>query len=103
MIDSQVLRWRSLEKNTLAYMHQKHPSPALARYDYSLEVVRVVRKEFWELPRAGWVLRSFVPKLTHECDGLIYQGARDAYVADTHPHIMKWKFSHLNSVDFQVI
>jgi len=102
MIDSQVLRWRSLEKNTLAYMHQKHPSPALARYDYSLEVVRVVRKEFWELPRAGWVLRSFVPKLTHECDGLIYQGARDAYVADTHPHIMKWKFSHLNSVDFQV-
>ena len=75
---------------------------AFPRYDYSKEPIRVLRKEFWELPRTGWVASALMPTLAHECDGFIYQSGTDVYVPDTHHRILKWKFSHLNSVDFQV-
>ena len=31
------------------------------------------RKEFWPLPRADKLLNKFIPNLSHEADGLIFQ------------------------------
>ena len=40
--------------------------------------------------------------LTHEADGLILQGADAPYIVGTCPELLKWKFAHLNSVDFRL-
>lgn len=97
-----MLHWRRLEKQALQFMHKTRPSLALPRYDYGQEPVIIKRKEFWELDKTAWIMAKFMPSLPHETDGLIYQGGADVYVPGTHTHIMKWKFSHMNSVDFQV-
>ena len=101
LIESHVLHWRRMEKGKLEHLHKKHPSPHLPAYDYAREPIYVRRKDFWEMDQTRRILK-FIETLPHESDGLIYQGGRDAYVPRTHDGIMKWKFSQLNSVDFQV-
>ncbi|CAI5527195.1 unnamed protein product [Closterium sp. Naga37s-1] len=69
-------------------------------YDYSLEDFKVRRKDFYMLSTVGKLLHDFIPKLSHESDGLILQGWNDAYVPRTHEGLLKWKYAHMNSVDF---
>lgn len=42
-------------------------------YRYNEEPFRMRRKDFWPLPQAGKLLRDFIPNLSHESDGLIFQ------------------------------
>ena len=65
-----------------------------------MEAFRVRRKDFWMLSAVGKVLKDFIPRLSHEVDGLIFQGWDDAYVPRTHDGLLKWKYAHMNSVDF---
>jgi mRNA-capping enzyme len=44
-------------------------------------------------------VEKLIPSLTHESDGLIFQGAEDPYRPGTFEDLLKWKFAHLNSVD----
>ena len=44
---------------------------------------------------------QFIPKLSHEADGLIFQPWESHYVIGTAEDLLKWKFAHLNSVDFK--
>ena len=69
-------------------------------YDFSKEPFSVRRKDFAPLAGTEKFVREFIPKLTHECDGLIFQPSRARYENGTMPHLLKWKFTHLNSVDF---
>jgi mRNA-capping enzyme len=48
------------------------------------------------------VLTNLIPKLLHESDGLIFQDWEDSYEPLTCPDLLKWKYSHLNSVDFKL-
>lgn len=43
------------------------------RYDYRSELFSVRRKEFWQLSRMANLLERFIPSLSHEADGLIFQ------------------------------
>ena len=43
---------------------------------------------------------QFIPTLSHEADGLIFQPIDDAYVSGTCEELLKWKFAELNTVDF---
>jgi mRNA-capping enzyme len=52
------------------------------------------------LSTTGKLLHNFIPKLSHEADGLIFQGWEDPYVPRTHEGLLKWKYAHMNSVDF---
>ncbi|KAH9302911.1 hypothetical protein KI387_014494 [Taxus chinensis] len=69
-------------------------------YRYDMEAFRVRRKNFWMLSAVGKLLRDFIPTLSHEADGLIFQGWDDPYVPRTHDGLLKWKYAHMNSVDF---
>lgn len=60
------------------------------------------RKEFWALPKTGSLLHTFIPAVSHESDGLIFQAYDDAYEPGTCSKLLKWKFAHLNSVDFRL-
>ena len=61
------------------------------------------RKDFWPLHKARYILDKFIPSLSHESDGLILQpwdGDDSDYQGGTCDVLLKWKFAHLNSVDF---
>lgn len=46
---------------------------ACGLYRYGEEPFRIRRKDFWPLLQAHKVLNDFIPQLSHECDGLIFQ------------------------------
>ena len=71
-------------------------------YDYGGELFRLRRKEFWPLPASRALLDKLIPRLSHESDGLILQPAGARYVTGTFPQLLKWKFAHMNSVDFKL-
>ena len=71
-------------------------------YDYSGELFRLRRKEFWPLQASRNILDKFIPRLSHESDGLILQPASARYVTGTFHQLLKWKFAHMNSVDFKL-
>ena len=61
------------------------------------------RKDFWPLHKSRYILDKFIPSLSHESDGLILQpwdGDDSDYQGGTCDVLLKWKFAHLNSVDF---
>lgn len=73
------------------------------RYDYSKECFRFRRKMFWPLSASKKIIDDFIPRqLTHEADGLILQPYDDPYAPLTCHELLKWKFAHMNSVDFKL-
>ncbi|KAI3888786.1 hypothetical protein MKX03_017429 [Papaver bracteatum] len=94
MLEKEVIELRNLERR---YIDQSiNPY-----YIYDLEPFRVRRKNFWLLSTVTKLLQRFIPKrLSHEADGLIFQGWDDPYVPRTHQGLLKWKYPKMNSVDF---
>ncbi|RZC50478.1 hypothetical protein C5167_018911 [Papaver somniferum] len=90
----EVIEPRNLERQ---YIHQsRNPD-----YRYDLEPFRVRRKDFWLLSTVTKLLQEFIPKkLSHEADGLIFQGWHDPYVPRTHEGLLKWKYPEMNYIDF---
>ncbi|MBA0572294.1 hypothetical protein Golob_002647, partial [Gossypium lobatum] len=96
-------RWKMLEKEVIEPRNYERHNIYKSRnpyYRYDLEPFRVRRKDFWLLSTVNKVLKEFIPKLSHEADGLIFQGWDDPYVPRTHEGLLKWKYARLNSVDF---
>lgn len=69
-------------------------------YRYDMEPFAVRQKGFWLLSTVTKLLKGFIPNLSHEADGLIFQGWDDPYVPRTHEGLLKWKYPEMNSVDF---
>ncbi|KAH1265811.1 mRNA-capping enzyme [Glycine max] len=65
-----------------------------------VSVIEVRRKDFWLLSTVTKLLKEFIKRLSHEADGLIFQGWDDPYIPRTHEGLLKWKYAYLNSVDF---
>ncbi|WRX23035.1 Dual specificity phosphatase [Theobroma cacao] len=96
-------RWKMLEKEVIEPRNYERQNIYQSRnpyYRYDLEPFRVRRKDFWLLSTVNKVLKEFIPRLSHEADGLIFQGWDDPYVPRTHEGLLKWKYAQLNSVDF---
>lgn len=69
-----------------------------ARQPFSIRI-----KAFWDVTQAQALLGpKFAKTLSHDPDGLIFQPAKEPYVAGTCPDVLKWKPSTLNSVDFRL-
>lgn len=91
-------RWAKIESEIV--MPRKMDAAQNSSYLYSSELFRIRRKDFWLLSTVDKLLHGFIPQLSHESDGLIFQGWHDKYVARTHEGLLKWKYAHMNSVDF---
>ncbi|KAF8394951.1 hypothetical protein HHK36_018890 [Tetracentron sinense] len=96
-------RWKMLEKEVIEprnYERQHIYQSRNPYYRYDLESFRVRRKDFWLLSTVTRLLKEFIPRLSHDADGLIFQGWDDPYVPRTHEGLLKWKYPEMNSVDF---
>ncbi|XP_004514944.1 uncharacterized protein [Cicer arietinum] len=96
-------RWKMLEKEVIEPRNNERQHIYQSRnpyYRYDLEPFRVRRKDFWLLSTVTKLLKEFIKRLSHEADGLIFQGWDDPYVPRTHEGLLKWKYAYLNSVDF---
>lgn len=96
-------RWKLIEKEVVEPRNQERrhmEANVKPPYRYDQEPFRVRRKDFWLLPTVGKLLKEFIPNLSHEADGLVFQGWDDPYVPRTHQGLLKWKYPEMNSVDF---
>ncbi|KAJ7950192.1 mRNA-capping enzyme [Quillaja saponaria] len=96
-------RWKMLEKEVIEPRNQERHTIYQSRnpcYRYDLEPFRVRRKDFWLLSTVTKLLKEFIPRLSHDADGLIFQGWDDPYIPRTHEGLLKWKYPEMNSVDF---
>ena len=67
------------------------------------EPFSVRKKDFWEITQATSLLgEKFARTLSHEPDGLIFQPAKEPYVAGRCDEVLKWKPLDMNSVDFRL-
>jgi mRNA-capping enzyme len=70
--------------------------------DKLAEPFSVRLKQFWDVKETRWVLEKFVPKVTHENDGLVFNPLEDPYQPGQCPALLKWKPPSLNTVDFRL-
>ncbi|XP_071715745.1 uncharacterized protein [Rutidosis leptorrhynchoides] len=94
ILENQVIKPRNKEREVLFKTRNPY-------YRYDLEPFRVRRKDFYLLSAVPKLLKEFIPRLSHESDGLIFQGWEDEYVPHTHEGLLKWKYPEMNSVDFR--
>lgn len=100
-------RWQAIQQYVEAPRRKEADAIAKGtwalKYDYGAELFRFRRKDFWPLSTAEKLIRDFIPRqISHEADGLIFQPHDDPYKPLTCEELLKWKFAHLNSVDFRV-
>jgi mRNA-capping enzyme len=95
LLEDEIIRPRMSERKQFETGLKGNPT-----YRYDLELFSVRRKDFWLLSTVKKLLKEFIPALSHESDGLIFQGWDDPYVNRTHEGLLKWKYPEMNSVDF---
>ncbi|XP_067007621.2 mRNA-capping enzyme [Anabrus simplex] len=81
----------------------RHMAMKDGRINKQAEPFSIRIKQFWDITQAGNLLsEKFSKNLSHEPDGLIFQPAKDPYVAGRCDEVLKWKPVSLNSVDFKL-
>ena len=90
----EIISVRNYEKTKI----DKHEWPF--EYRYAEEPFDVQAKMFWCMGQVEGIVKT-IPKLLHECDGFIFQAYEDQYQIGTHEELLKWKYPHMNSVDFR--
>ncbi|PNW69625.1 hypothetical protein CHLRE_33g758897v5 [Chlamydomonas reinhardtii] len=95
--------WRRPGRGAWDPARAEYLSPPL-QYDYAAEAFSVRQKPFWPVHQIDKVFERFHDphKVGHESDGLILQGYEHQYVPGTCELLYKWKFAHMNSVDFKL-
>ncbi|KAL5810221.1 hypothetical protein ACOSQ4_026789 [Xanthoceras sorbifolium] len=69
-------RWKMLEKEVIEprnYLRHNIYQSRNPYYRYDMEPFRVRRKDFWLLSTVNKLLTEFIPRLSHDADGLIFQ------------------------------
>ncbi|MCO5554041.1 hypothetical protein L7F22_007567 [Adiantum nelumboides] len=92
-------RWKKIQRDVIEPRAIDRQSNTW--YCYEAEPFTVRRKDFWLLSTTEKLLHGFIKCLSHEADGLIFQGWDDPYLARTNESLLKWKYAHMNSVDFK--
>lgn len=90
IIDREVIKPRNDEKKVTSHWYKYEMEPFGVRIKAFCLLSALEKKIFKEL----------IPSLTHEADGVIFQGWDDPYVYRENRDLLKWKYPHLNSVDF---
>lgn len=93
-------RYNIIEKEVMKGRYRALEQGRLRR---EREPFSVRLKQFWDVTQAGSLLsEKFAKQLGHEPDGLIFQPAKEPYIAGTSREVLKWKPLSLNSVDFKL-
>lgn len=69
-------------------------------YEIERELFSIRLKKFYPLSSTRALLENFIPNLSHDSDGLIFQPQSSKYEPYTFDALLKWKFPKMNSVDF---
>jgi len=69
-------------------------------YDIERELFSIRQKKFYPISSTRVLLENFIPNLSHDSDGLIFQPQSSRYEPNTFNALLKWKFPEMNSVDF---
>jgi hypothetical protein len=103
-VHNKLLLGESLPMRLL-YAHKYALSPrALDRaHSYAKEPFTVELKGFFGLPQLRYVFEKVIPALHHENDGIIFTPVAEPYVVGTCHQLLKWKPSHMNTVDFRLL
>jgi len=90
--DGQSLVDQPLQKR-LALLESEVLAPRKAPgVDLSTEKLRVRKKDFYRLKYIPYLLKQFIPKLTHSADGLIILPADTPYPVETgNPRALEWR------------
>eukprot|EP00467_Chlorarachnion_reptans_P011506 CAMPEP_0114487558 /NCGR_PEP_ID=MMETSP0109-20121206/837_1 /TAXON_ID=29199 /ORGANISM="Chlorarachnion reptans, Strain CCCM449" /LENGTH=756 /DNA_ID=CAMNT_0001663845 /DNA_START=1 /DNA_END=2272 /DNA_ORIENTATION=- len=83
------------------YARKWKPAPR-ALSEYAEEKLKVQRKKYVELKNMKYVLNEMIPSMPHESDGVVVQPWASQYESGTDGSMLKWKYMHLNSIDFRV-
>jgi mRNA-capping enzyme len=102
-------RYRMIDEHITAPRKKDMERAAAARssYDWGSETFAMRKKEFYPLPKADFICKRLIGAngsgglLPHESDGLIFQPSREPYDRGTCRDLFKWKYAHMNSVDFR--
>lgn len=101
--DAIQVKGRSVAKETLlhrlkaAYVDLIWPRKARKEDSFAIYL-----KDFFDVCHSASFVFPLGCRLPHECDGLIFTPADDAYKAGTCLRLLKWKPAHLNTVDFVI-
>eukprot|EP00302_Diacronema_sp_CCMP2436_P012527 CAMPEP_0179871048 /NCGR_PEP_ID=MMETSP0982-20121206/20632_1 /TAXON_ID=483367 /ORGANISM="non described non described, Strain CCMP 2436" /LENGTH=424 /DNA_ID=CAMNT_0021761721 /DNA_START=24 /DNA_END=1295 /DNA_ORIENTATION=+ len=103
-VHSKLLLGETLPMRLL-YTHKFVLAPrALDRaHDYSSEPFTVELKGFFDVGQLRYVFEQVIPTLQHENDGIIFTPVAEPYVTGTCHSLLKWKPSHMNTVDFRLL
>ncbi|XP_047980187.1 mRNA-capping enzyme isoform X3 [Salvia hispanica] len=66
MVEKEIIEPRNFERQHIYQSQNPY-------YRYELEPFRVRRKDFWLLSTVTKLLKGFIPNLSHDADGLIFQ------------------------------
>ena len=102
MMEPFSRRFDAIDSHVMTPRKHAQQKRVLDWYNWAMEPFKVRRKDFWELRATDKVLKKLIPQLSHESDGLIFQCWTDPYVPRTCHELLKWKYAHMNSVDFQL-
>jgi mRNA-capping enzyme len=68
LLEDEIIRPRYYEKKQFESGVKSNPM-----YKYDMELFSVRRKDFWLLSTVTKLLKEFIPSLSHDADGLIFQ------------------------------
>lgn len=101
--DALHVKGKSVAKQTLLHrLRAAFLELIKPRRPKSDDAFTVYIKDFFDVCHAANVVFPLGCRLPHECDGLIFTPADDPYKPGTCPRLLKWKPSHLNTVDFVI-
>jgi mRNA guanylyltransferase len=101
--DAVCVKGKDVAKETLLFrlrvaflelIRPRTPSPG--------EPFSIYVKDFFDVQHSAKIVFPYGLRLPHECDGLIFTPADDAYKPGTCQRLLKWKPAHLNTVDFVI-
>lgn len=111
--EMRFLLFDTLMCRGVCYMNNNYIDRLRAAYFNFIYPIRITRskpqncleiylKDFFKPSDIEFLFTSYIPKLPHKNDGLIFTAINQPYILGTNPHIVKWKPPELNTIDFVI-
>lgn len=89
-----------LDRLKVAYFHFIYP--IRINRTKPQNCLEILLKDFFKPEDIEFLFTSYIPRVPHKNDGLIFTAINQSYILGTNPHIIKWKPPELNTIDFVI-